>query len=127
MQPLLAGLNLFYLLGENRIRDFHNELELLSLEILESAHVYQAILIEQWLSEGSHGKLANIEVEDSLQDFVQPITTILSTICSRSQNKYISMKTKLEERKNQDCETERELFWLEKTFKNVELEDTLVS
>eukprot|EP00270_Netrium_digitus_P019639 TRINITY_DN779_c0_g1_i1.p1 TRINITY_DN779_c0_g1~~TRINITY_DN779_c0_g1_i1.p1 ORF type:complete len:273 (-),score=83.77 TRINITY_DN779_c0_g1_i1:135-953(-) len=50
----LLGLNLLRLLVQNRIAEFHTELELLPLEVHAAAPIQQAIELEQSLMEGAY-------------------------------------------------------------------------
>ena len=53
----LTGLYLMYLLIENRLGDFHVELELLSFADLESEFIRYPMTIEQLMMEGSYGEI----------------------------------------------------------------------
>eukprot|EP00483_Globobulimina_turgida_P005341 UN05351 len=53
----LMGLYLMYLLTENRLGDFHVEIELLSIHDLENKYIKYPMLIEQFMMEGSYGKI----------------------------------------------------------------------
>ena len=54
----LMGLYLMYLLIENRLGDFHVEIELLSFEDLESKFIKFPMKIEQLMMEGSYGEFS---------------------------------------------------------------------
>jgi len=54
----LLGLNLLCLLSQNRVAEFHTELERLSIhDILNSVYIQHPICIEQYLMEGNYNKL----------------------------------------------------------------------
>merc|ERR1712154_557088 len=62
----LTGLYLMYLLTENRFGDFHVEIELLSFEDLDNKFIKFPMMIEQFMMEGSYGKI--IEAKNNLPD-----------------------------------------------------------
>eukprot|EP01084_Bolivina_argentea_P279930 478644_1 len=66
MRQHLMGLYLMYLLTENRLGDFHVEIELLSIEDLENKYIKYPMLIEQFMMEGSYGKI--IEAKSNKPD-----------------------------------------------------------
>lgn len=54
----LLGLNLLCLLSQNRVAEFHTELERLPIhDILNSVYIQHPICIEQYLMEGNYNKL----------------------------------------------------------------------
>jgi hypothetical protein len=53
---LLTGLNLLRLLSQNRIAEFHTELELLPPSSLDTPTVRHAVHVEQWLMEGAYNQ-----------------------------------------------------------------------
>ena len=57
-QPLLTGLYLLTLLIENRIGEFHAELELLPMDALTSMYIRPVIDIERYMMDGTFTKLA---------------------------------------------------------------------
>eukprot|EP00871_Galdieria_phlegrea_P005220 jgi/Galph1/569/GphlegSOOS_G5375.1 len=59
-ENLLIALNLMRLLSQNRIAEFHTELELLQKETKEDSFVSFAIGLEQCLTEGSYAKLLSL-------------------------------------------------------------------
>jgi len=61
--PIL-GLNLLRLLAQNRIADFHTQLETMSPEALASAPVKFPVLLEQNMMEGSYTKV--LEMKENL-------------------------------------------------------------
>ena len=54
---LLVGLNLLRLLSQNRIAEFHTELERLPPASLDNAFVKHPIHVEQWLMEGAYNQV----------------------------------------------------------------------
>ncbi|KAI1280444.1 26S proteasome non-ATPase regulatory subunit 8 [Halotydeus destructor] len=64
----LLGLNLLSLLSQNRVAEFHTELELLSAEeIKNNVYIHHPVNLEQWLMEGAYNKVflsrANVPAE----------------------------------------------------------------
>lgn len=54
----LLGLNLLFLLSQNRVAEFHTELELLPGDIIQSnKFIRQPLILEQYLMEGSYNKI----------------------------------------------------------------------
>lgn len=59
MYPLL-GLNLLFLLSQNRVAEFHIELELLPIDkILNNVYIQHPVSLEQYIMEGSYNKVNN--------------------------------------------------------------------
>ena len=70
MYPLL-GLNLLCLLSQQKIAEFHMEIELLDIDVVFSnIYIKHPVTIEQCLMEGSYNKIwlakANVPAEDYL-------------------------------------------------------------
>jgi len=57
-EPLIVGLNLLRLLVQNRIAEFHTELETTDREVLNDARVQAVLELEQFLMEGAYNKIA---------------------------------------------------------------------
>mgnify|MGYP006077763547 FL=1 len=57
LEPLITGLNLTRLLVQNRIAEFHVELETVPSYILPSDHVKHAVALESDLMEGAYGSI----------------------------------------------------------------------
>jgi len=57
-EPLIVGLNLLRLLVQNRIAEFHTELETTEREVLSDARVQAVLELEQFLMEGAYNKIA---------------------------------------------------------------------
>lgn len=56
----LLGLNLLFLLSQNRVAEFHTELELLPADHIQSdVYIRHPLSIEQYLIEGSYNKVNN--------------------------------------------------------------------
>ena len=53
----LLGLNLLHLLAQNRLAEFHTELELLPVEKLSDVYISYPVSLEQHLMEGSYHKV----------------------------------------------------------------------
>lgn len=59
MYPII-GLNLLNLLAQNRISDFHTELESIDPEqLLSNPFIQHSVNVEQYLMEGSYNKVWN--------------------------------------------------------------------
>ncbi|XKL62499.1 hypothetical protein PGB90_002332 [Kerria lacca] len=57
MYPLL-GLNLLFLLSQNRVAEFHIELELLPIDkLLNNVYIKHPVSLEQYIMEGSYNKV----------------------------------------------------------------------
>lgn len=54
----LLGLNLLFLLSQNRVAEFHTELERLSVDVIRAdPYVKHPLALEQYLMEGSYNKI----------------------------------------------------------------------
>lgn len=53
----ILGLNLLFLLSENRVADFHAELELIPFENLSNLYIKHPLSLEQYLMEGCYNKI----------------------------------------------------------------------
>ena len=61
----LLGLNLLRLLAQNRLVEFHTELELLPASaLLQNPYIAKSVKLEQFIMEGSYNKV--IEIKDSV-------------------------------------------------------------
>mmetsp|Transcript_12269 Transcript_12269/g.26462 ORF Transcript_12269/g.26462 Transcript_12269/m.26462 type:complete len:264 (+) Transcript_12269:65-856(+) len=89
--PML-GLDLLRLLVQNRIAEFHTELELISVEDQESQYIKLAIQLEQWLMVGAYNKVleaskhAPSEFHASLMQ--QLASTVRDEVASCSERSY---------------------------------------
>ena len=54
---IVLGLNLLFLLSQNRIAEFHTELEVISQEGLSNYYIKHPIELEQHVMEGSYNKV----------------------------------------------------------------------
>jgi 26S proteasome regulatory subunit N12 len=57
LQYQILGLNLLRLLAQNRIAEFHTELELLPLDKHENVYIKHPIQLEQYIMEGAYNKV----------------------------------------------------------------------
>ncbi|KAJ3057475.1 hypothetical protein HK097_006403 [Rhizophlyctis rosea] len=91
----LLGLNLLRLLAQNKISDFHTELELIDPEQLGNIYIQHPIQIEQWLMEGSYNKVwnarANVPAEEYAFFMDILMGTIRNEIASCSEKAYESL------------------------------------
>merc|ERR1712137_1038636 len=53
----ILGLNLLRLLAETKLADFHTELELIPVDMLDNSFIKHPIQLEQFLMEGSYSKI----------------------------------------------------------------------
>jgi len=53
----LLGLNLLYLLSQNRVSEFHTELELLPPDQIHNVYIKHPLSIEQYLMEGRYNRV----------------------------------------------------------------------
>lgn len=59
----LLGLNLLFLLSQNRVAEFHTELELLPYDIVQTnPYIRHSVALEQYLMEGSYNKVITIKL-----------------------------------------------------------------
>ncbi|KAH3756440.1 regulatory particle non-ATPase 12A [Pelomyxa schiedti] len=56
-EQLLLGLNLLHLLSQNKLAEFHTELECLPHEVLSSMYIKFPVELEQFMMEGSYNKV----------------------------------------------------------------------
>lgn len=62
----LLGLNLLFLLSQNRVSEFHTELELLPQEIIhQNEFIRHPLALEQNLMEGSYYKIFKAKVRNT--------------------------------------------------------------
>lgn len=95
MYPLL-GLNLLHLLAQNRISDFHAQLERIDADILLSnVYIKHPVQLEQCLMEGSYNKVlrsrADVPAEEYLFFMDMLMGTIRNEIASCSEVAYESL------------------------------------
>merc|ERR1712241_508466 len=89
----LLGLNLLCLLSQNRLSDFHTELELLPCEILlENPYIANPVQLEQFIMEGKYNKVIDTRYNvpaDSYKFFIDVLlVTIRDEIASCMEKAY---------------------------------------
>lgn len=96
-QNLIVGLNLLRLLVQNRIAEFHTELELIPQEVQQGAHVQYAAQLEQRLMEGAYNKVLNAKNNAPDQSYLYFMDKLVSTVrdeiasCSERAYKQLSV------------------------------------
>lgn len=95
----LLGLNLMRLLAQNRLADFHTEVELLHPDIIQSNPLINfPVLLEQYLMEGSYNKvfLAKSQVPSPHYTFFVEILlkTVRKEVASEEVNKVYQVEAK---------------------------------
>jgi len=77
----LLGLNLLCLLSQNRVADFHTELEILpAKEIQNNVYIRHPVSLEQYLMEGSYNKVFLSKGNVPAQSYTFFIDLLLDTI-----------------------------------------------
>lgn len=77
----MLGLNLLSLLAQNRVADFHTELELLSVkELQNNIYIRHPVSLEQWLMEGAYNKVFISKDEVPAPTYTPLIEILLNTI-----------------------------------------------
>lgn len=77
----ILGLNLLFLLSQNRVAEFHTELELLPCEIIQSnKYIQHPLSLEQCLMEGRYNKLFNAKNDSPDQVYYFFIDILLDTV-----------------------------------------------
>ena len=74
------GLNLLRLLAENRIAEFHTELELLPLEALSHPCIKYAVELEQSFMEGAYNRLINARQAVPHETYVYLMDLLAETV-----------------------------------------------
>ncbi|KAL3137779.1 hypothetical protein ABBQ38_005039 [Trebouxia sp. C0009 RCD-2024] len=91
-QNLITGLNLLRLLVQNRIAEFHTELELIPQQVQQEAHIKHATELEQQLMEGAYNKVlsakSNVPDQSYLYFMDKLISTVRDEIASCSERAY---------------------------------------
>ncbi|GBG83232.1 hypothetical protein CBR_g36847 [Chara braunii] len=77
--PIL-GLNLLRLLVQNRIAEFHTELELLAPEAQENVCIKHAIELEQWLMEGAYNRVLTARQRVPDETYVYFMDRLMETV-----------------------------------------------
>ena len=77
----IIGLNLLSLLAQNRVADFHTELELLPpKELQNNVYIRHPVTLEQWLMEGSYNKVFGSKDQVPAPAYAYFIDILLDTI-----------------------------------------------
>jgi 26S proteasome regulatory subunit N12 len=77
----LLGLNLLCLLSQNRLGDFHTELELLPPDVLLSnPYIENPVQLEQFIMEGKYNKVIDIKYNVPADSYKFFIDVLLDTI-----------------------------------------------
>lgn len=76
----IIGLGLLGLLAQNKIAEFHTELEKLSTEALQNVYIKHSISIEQCLMEGSFNKIWNARVNVPAEEYAFFMDILMNTI-----------------------------------------------
>lgn len=94
-EPLIVGLNLLRLLVQNRIAEFHTELETTSSELLADERVQAVLELERFLMEGAYNKIAahrSALPDPSYEHFMTMLVdTVRDEIASCAQSAYASL------------------------------------
>lgn len=77
---LLLGLNLLHLLVENRLGDFHAEMELLGEDDFKNPLVQFPVRLEEWLMEGSYNKILSTSSETPSPLYAPFLTRLVDTV-----------------------------------------------
>ncbi len=76
----ILGLNLLSLLAQNRLAEFHTEMELLSVEELHNVYIKHPIVLEQLLMEGSFHRVFLSKGNVPAQNYIFFIDILMDTI-----------------------------------------------
>lgn len=77
----LLGLNLLFLLSQNRVSEFHTELELLPQEIIQANEfIRHPLALEQHLMEGSYNKIFRAKGHGPSQSYNVFMDILLDTV-----------------------------------------------
>ena len=79
-QALLTGLNLLRLLVQNRIAEFHTELELIPVEAHDDRHVAFCLDLESSLMEGAYNKIFAASGSIPTPDYAHFMTMLNATV-----------------------------------------------
>lgn len=87
-QRQLIGLYLLSLLAENRLSDFHCEMELLPAEWLEKdVYISHSVKLERYLMEGSYNKIFQAQGNLPADGFPYLVDMMIDTVRSVSERK----------------------------------------
>lgn len=94
-ERMLVSLNLLRLLVQNRIAEFHTELEVIPDEVQAAPEVAQVVELEQWLMEGAYNKVLDARsraASDYYAYFLDSLSsTVRDEIASCSERAYESL------------------------------------
>ncbi|XP_023942549.1 26S proteasome non-ATPase regulatory subunit 8 [Bicyclus anynana] len=77
----LLGLNLLFLLSQNRVAEFHTELERLSVDVIRvDPYVKHPLALEQYLMEGSYNKIFLAKDNVPAESYTLFMDTLLETV-----------------------------------------------
>eukprot|EP00026_Physarum_polycephalum_P011718 Phypoly_transcript_11959.p1 GENE.Phypoly_transcript_11959~~Phypoly_transcript_11959.p1 ORF type:complete len:266 (-),score=33.02 Phypoly_transcript_11959:84-881(-) len=76
------GLNLLRLLAQNRIAEFHSELELLPLEQHQNVYIRHPIALEQFIMEGSYHKVRSARADVPAESYTFFMDILMDTVRS---------------------------------------------
>ncbi|KAJ0175969.1 hypothetical protein K1T71_008143 [Dendrolimus kikuchii] len=77
----LLGLNLLFLLSQNRVAEFHTELERLSVDVIRAdPYVRHPLALEQYLMEGSYNKIFLAKGNVPAESYTLFMDTLLDTV-----------------------------------------------
>ena len=79
-QHLIIGLNLLRLLAQNRIAEFHTELELIPVEEHNNIYIKYSIQLELFIMEGSYNKLRNARSKVPANEYLVFTDMLMDTI-----------------------------------------------
>lgn len=79
MLPIL-GLNLLRLLSQNRIADFHTELELIPLESRSRVYIKHPVQLEEYLMEGNYNKVMNAQKDSPAKESEYFLNILAQTV-----------------------------------------------
>lgn len=95
-EAVLTGLNLLRLLVQNRISEFHTELEVIPAEMQQQESVRYIIQLEQWLMEGAFNKVLEARTSvpaESYRYFMDLLSaTVRDEVAGCSERAYPSLK-----------------------------------
>ncbi|KAJ1332726.1 hypothetical protein BSLG_008355 [Batrachochytrium salamandrivorans] len=78
---MMIGLNLLRLLAQNRIAEFHTELETINTEhLVSNVYIKHSVQIEQCLMEGSYNKVWNARTNVPAEEYTFFINILMGTI-----------------------------------------------
>jgi 26S proteasome regulatory subunit N12 len=77
---LILGLNLLALLAQNRIAEFHTELELIPIAQHSNMYIKQPIEMELYLMEGSYNKLRNARDKVPAREYLVFMDILMETV-----------------------------------------------